>query len=1016
MCFTRKVLLFQLAIAFFSLLATNELRAQLTQPFFHHYSTANGLPSSETYCVTQDRDGYLWFGTDNGVARFDGYEFKTYGLAEGLTDVVVFNVVEDSHGRLWFLTFSGRVFYLENGRFIPFAHNESLVEIKHRVKYLNLIDVTADGTLVITTMRTRIYSINQNGEITNLDKSPNPGSLIYYRNLPGQQFGRQGYVHNFNNYSPALRGENMDISILKNDGSISTNVLPNDQIRFKNIDDQPFYSPNYLAYRPVDDLTGEVLNIIDGQIYYHSASNEITTYQHGHSLSNYAIPHPEKGFWVALGRGLGLLHVYLVDKPTGKVIQIDRSLSGVSVNHIGYDEEGGLWVCSQDRGVFYSPNPNLNTYAFQNGDNISVPVALQLLDGDHYLASYDSREIINHTIRDGSTRKLKLIFQKVTTAYDLHYDHENQLTYTTNGLYDNQNQHFTSFDKLIDITESGIGYVTYLKRYQKDAHSRYFICDSNNAWYFDAAANMGSIHKVFDDSTRQHSVKCFGQDYQNRFLMGTLEGLYVQGPEGQFVADDLGIPALNTRISSIDQLLNGGTLIATRGAGLVYLSARGKNTISEEDGLVSNIVRGIHQADNGDIWINSLSGLSKLRLALNGDIEELRSFTTHHGLASNEIHDVDSYNNDIWLASGGGVIDFEEVPLNTVSNPPIITSLTVDGDVISPDSLDFSQGQHDLKISFNTINYQMLGKIPYRYRLTSTDEWEYTNSRTVEYPNLSSGDYRFEVQSRNQDRIWSESNILLLSIPYQWYNRWYFYLLGVLTIVVIVAGIFKLREQQRIQKQKIQDQIDDLERAAVQAQMNPHFVFNSLNSIQYFILQNDTKQAVYYLSRFASLIRQTLRASVKGIHSLKDEVNMLEIYLSLEKLRFKEIFDYQIELNPDLPAATIKIPPMLVQPFVENAILHGLAEVDTGGLVTVTFSGSPQEIVATVVDNGCGFDPAASITSDSMGSRITQRRLQKMGHNCSDPVPERISIISSTGEDGRPHGTTVTLIIPGINQ
>ena len=174
--------------------------------------------------------------------------------------------------------------------------------------------------------------------------------------------------------------------------------------------------------------------------------------------------------------------------------------------------------------------------------------------------------------------------------------------------------------------------------------------------------------------------------------------------------------------------------------------------------------------------------------------------------------------------------------------------------------------------------------------------------------------------------------------------------------------------------------MNQLERSALQAQMNPHFIFNCLNSIQSFILQNNKEKAVEYLSRFAKLVRYNLDASVQGIVSLEDEINILDNYLALERERFNHQFDYDIEVEGSLKGQSIEFPPLLIQPYVENAIIHGLAKQKETGRVSVHFSQDDSGLMVKILDNGTGYknDKKAvkSHGHQSVGMTITQKRLE----------------------------------------
>ena len=159
--------------------------------------------------------------------------------------------------------------------------------------------------------------------------------------------------------------------------------------------------------------------------------------------------------------------------------------------------------------------------------------------------------------------------------------------------------------------------------------------------------------------------------------------------------------------------------------------------------------------------------------------------------------------------------------------------------------------------------------------------------------------------------------------------------------------------------------------------MNPHFIFNCLNSIQHFILKNEPDAAVLYLAKFAKLVRGSLNASVAGEVSLEEEVRMLDNYLALEQLRFKRVFDYKIEVDDCLDRQQTLLPPLIVQPFVENAVLHGMKSRQNNGQIMVTFWQEDKHLRIDVQDNGSGM-AALENGGDktSLGRSITQRRLE----------------------------------------
>jgi len=199
-----------------------------------------------------------------------------------------------------------------------------------------------------------------------------------------------------------------------------------------------------------------------------------------------------------------------------------------------------------------------------------------------------------------------------------------------------------------------------------------------------------------------------------------------------------------------------------------------------------------------------------------------------------------------------------------------------------------------------------------------------------------------------------------------------------------------------------------LERSALQAQMSPHFIFNCLNSIQHFILKNDSEAAVLYLAKFAKLVRSALNASVEGSILLEDEVNMLNNYLTLEQLRFNQSFEYQIFVAPSLDPANTLLPPLIVQPFVENAVLHGMDSKQKNGLILIKFYPDKDILSIDVCDNGAGLKPEQTKGAQaSLGGSITRRRLELLNEQSEK---DAITISYRTPEDGI--GTLVSIRLP----
>ncbi len=302
-----------------------------------------------------------------------------------------------------------------------------------------------------------------------------------------------------------------------------------------------------------------------------------------------------------------------------------------------------------------------------------------------------------------------------------------------------------------------------------------------------------------------------------------------------------------------------------------------------------------------------------------------------------------------------------------------------------------------LQAEQNFIRMSFVGSLPgnpglfqYRYKLAGVDkDWVYTSSSYVQYTMLPPGKYLFSVEAMSKTGVWSAdpAQIQLEISPHFYQTIWFKILLSTILLFLVGLAIWiytrsvRLKEQE---KTKIGKRIANLELMALRAQMNPHFIFNTLSSIQHFISGNNSEEALKYLSKFAKLMRVILDNSKNKFISISEEIKAISLYLDLEKLRFKSKFDYEINVAEDIDPEYDQIPSMLVQPYIENAILHGIAHKLSKGKITISLYREHQHLICCVEDDGVGRLHAAELRKNqtkyhqSQGMSITEDRLQIM--------------------------------------
>ncbi|WP_162944954.1 sensor histidine kinase [Flavisolibacter nicotianae] len=346
------------------------------------------------------------------------------------------------------------------------------------------------------------------------------------------------------------------------------------------------------------------------------------------------------------------------------------------------------------------------------------------------------------------------------------------------------------------------------------------------------------------------------------------------------------------------------------------------------------------------------------------------------------------------------------------------------------EELSLKHNENNLNIETGIIDYYSEGNSRLRYQLENVNKtWQYgTNPFTINLDGLQPGRYRLVMQASNAvDEFNGPEKILWITIQPPWWGTWWFRGLAVLCLALIFYSLIRWRLHQKFRMQlertkkekqlaELQQQKTELEMQALRAQMNPHFIFNSLNSINHFILQNNKLKASEYLTKFSRLVRLILQNSQAPLIPLESELEALQLYLELESIRFDHHFDYVITVQDDIDSSTVMVPPLIIQPYVENAIWHGLMHKEEKGHLQIGIVQHDDTLYCTITDDGVGRQKAAELKSKSasshksMGMRITADRIAMLRQKKQPGFYVRITDLALP--DGRAGGTEVTLQIP----
>jgi streptogramin lyase len=530
-----------------------------------------------------------------------------------------------------------------------------------------------------------------------------------------------------------------------------------------------------------------------------------------------------------------------------------------------------------------------------------------------------------------------------------------------------------------------------------------------------------------------NSVFCLTEDHKGTIWGGTqFGGMFSFNPKTQrFFIYNLKNHFTNQSVYDILESADQTIWIASEN-GLWNLNPASKSLkqYTTAEGLPNDNCLAIKQDQQQRLWIATLNGLSLFDRKKN----HFENYTTNDGLIDNEaggsFDKCDDGKFYIGYDDSYNYFDPNNIIKNDLPPPIVFTSFKIFGKEMRPpedndanNAMELSYKQNMLSFEFAALNYTVPQKNQYAYKLEGADkDWTYSGSgRQATYSNLSGGDYVFHVKAANNDGVWNEegkSIFIHIASPF-WDTSWF--RIFVITIFISAGYLFYRRRISFIRKQEerktaFNKQLAQIEMKALKAQMNPHFIFNCLNSINSYILENDKKMASDYLTKFSTLIRLILENSDKQKINLDDELEMLTTYLQLEQNRLDNKFDYYIHVDPSIKTTAFEIPSLILQPFIENAIWHGVVHKNEKGKIDISIKKESNTLLCIIEDNGIGRSKAAAlkklqlIKHESMAMKVTEDRLKILNElNLERPA---VTILDLFDENQQPSGTRAEIIIP----
>ncbi len=974
---------------------------------FVQYSVEDGLPQTQVYALSSDDQGYLWLGTAGGAAQFNGKEFKHFSTSNGLVDNNVSDVKQYG-GYTWIFTNKG-VTRIAGQEVVAYDLTDAL-----KGGYVSTAGFRSEtNTLIVANKDEEVYEIkiDQSSELLvassveiELNKSYENIRKIY------EDSGHDTWI-----VGDGLIGY-LDVNNTWNDVIIEGSA--------HNISDIE------------QDKNGDYwLSVYDEGIY-HWRKGILKHYSYGDGLVSSLIRNifidTEGRVWCASKSGVSVLR-----EDGFSNFDTRNGLPSDNIETICEDREGNIWLASDGAGAFRFTSDEFVNYHASSGLNTEyVMTGFQDSRGDYWFGTYNNG-VVHY---DGENYNYfnvendKILNNVVWSSLE---DSKGRLWFgTSNGLALFEENEIVNFSKVDWLPSDKITAI-------------YDFEEKQQVW-FGTSKGLGVVGEdtayaiSSSDNLSLKSIRSIEKGINNQVWLGTSNGIVVS--DGTFFEPWINNDQLEDKLVYCIKNYKDSLWFIGTSNGLYYTDGINVERMMLHTSFGANFINFLDIERDRYLWVGTNYGVFEVDLPayFTSPSQGVMHHRKNSGLKSVETNlnavFVDDKNR-VWMGTGKGTVRFDRskrrnevvdlIPLVQIVEMQLDLKATdwskfsndIDTRTQLPQELSLSSRENYLTFYFEGVSLSHPDEVVYKIKLDGLDE-DWTppiEQSSFTYPNLSYGSYTFNVIASIDGKNWSDPVSISFEIRKPYYLTWWFIFLMLLMLSGLVYMIYhrrKVAREQKLRTEKLyyKSRLLALEQQTLNASMNRHFIFNALNSIQYYINTQDRISANKYLTSFAKLIRKNLDSSVNdtGTVSLHDELERLELYISLEHMRFQKKFDYAISVDKSLDQESIQIPPMILQPFVENSIWHGLLPQETGGKIWISIFPRGKNIIFEIEDNGIGIEESRKTKTDnahhSKGMLITSGRIEIL----KKVTRQRMTIVGPyqiNNVDGTPKGTRVELVL-----
>jgi len=954
------------------------------QLHIENLSIKNGLPNNSIQDIYKDSKGTMWLGTNSGLCKYDGRKIKIYTTRDGLSGNKIWGIEEDSDGILWLATYGNGISYYDGKRFKPLVLHDSINKSARCIAYDRTSDYMLFGTdkgLIVKTKHDSILYFNHTS--VHIDKlqvidiqqiggvfliytywfkptyifNPKDNSLTEYKSFTTRNYTRIACGIVSNNGDTLIGNGKDTLTVLKKDTALVYSKTGQifDMCKGKQGDiwlagwDISLNGENGGLFKFANDTLIDVTEKFDipsrliWSLYYDTLEHIL---------------------WIGTNdKGL-----FLYKNETFNYY--DFGTEELDINHIQTHKQS-IWVASNNEVFEFNKSTVLRTYNkkyFESAYRGTMPLLKEYYKNPDMkiMAHYFNTDKNNNLYLSSDVGFFKLTQDKefkFLTTINTPFVFDNNRLLTVGWGYLFEYPDLPDFSKNIQMLDWA------KKSMPVDVNK--IVTHNGLIWFLSFARGLFLL---------DHG-KYTWFNKNNKTLDNHIIDLVFDQNDNMYLAQN-----------------NGELLVAQYQSDTLQIVQR----LACNEQITGNVIKWLACNEQNKLFIGTDLGLNYIDLNhIREHQYQFRFYNEKEGYHAFEstMAIVDSVGN-IWVNTNKGLLRIMVEDFNHTLELPSVKITGIDLFNQPKDSLlfinkpFFDYNQNYISFHFNRNNYTNADKDIYHYRLKGlSDNWIQTQNSYIDYFNLPDGNYTFEIKCYNTNtKLFSNTAQYSFVIRKAWWYSYWFYS-GVLLLIGVVIWAYlsiKLKKINRDAKKtnEINKKIAEIEMKALQSQMNPHFVFNALNSIQNFVLNGSIDDTLTYMSHFSILLRGTLNYASEKRITIEQEIEFLSHYIALEQMRFKqpekEAFSIEFIVDVDIYTNDKIMPPMLLQPIIENAIKHGEIHLQEKGTIIIEFKQFDEILYCSVTDNGIGIEASSTKKQKHHQSKaisIIKDRIQLMSNS-----------------------------------